>query len=160
LIRLDTQEVAMSARFIIFASPLAAVVLTLACTEARDTATAQTAVPIPVVTIVTTDYAYEAPDTVPAGFTVFRLVNRGHEGHSAAIVRFEAGRTLPEYLDVYAEANRTRSARPTWATFRGGPAALTQGEASATIHLEPGNYAIVCFVPGPDGILHILKHKQ
>lgn len=35
-----------------------------------------------------------------------------------------------------------------------------RGEGNATIYLEPGNYAWVCFVPGPDGVSHLLKHNQ
>jgi hypothetical protein len=114
----------------------------------------------PVVTIIATDYAYEAPDTVQAGVNVFRLVNHGDQVHAATIVRLEAGKTLADYKEAYGEAHRVRGARPTWATFRGGPVAVMRGEGSATLSLEPGNYAWVCFVPGPDSVSHLLKHNQ
>lgn len=65
------------------------------------------------------------------GFVTFRIVNRGNEGHGATIVRLEGGRTL------------------------------TPGDSSATTnYLEPGNCALVCFVPGASGILHLLEHNQ
>ena len=146
----------MSAHPIMSAWPIAAVVLAPACTGNREVTTTES----PVVTIIATDYAYEAPDTVLAGFIVFRIANHGDQAHAATVVRLEAGRTLPEYLEAYGEANRTRGPRPTWAKFLGGPAALTRGEGNATLHLEPGNYALVCFVPGPTGVSHLLEHKQ
>ena len=115
----------------------------------------------PVLTVTATDYALEAPDTVPSGLTVVRLVNRGDQPHAATLVRLDAGKTLPEYIQAYGEANRARAARPDWASFHGGPSALMpQGEGNATLHLQPGNYAWVCFVPGPSGTAHLLEHNQ
>jgi hypothetical protein len=153
----------MSARSIVSASPIASVVLALACAPGGDTNTNVTekagGTP-PVVTLMATDYAYEAPGTVSAGFTVFRLVNRGDEFHGATIVRLEPGRTLPEYIDAYGEAQRTRGARPVWAKFLGGPYAPPHAESTATLYLEPGTYAWVCFAPGSDGNAHLLTHKQ
>jgi hypothetical protein len=114
-----------------------------------------------VVTISATDYAFEAPDTLRAGWTRVRLVNRCDQPHAATLVRLDPGRTLPEYIQAYREANRTRGARPDWARFLGGPVALLpHGEGNATLQLEPGNYAWVCFVPGSDHIAHVLAHNQ
>jgi hypothetical protein len=141
--------------------PIAAVVLVLACNGSRAATNTQTkAGAPPVVTIIATNYAYEAPDTVPAGVNVFRLVNRGDQPHAATIVRLEDGKTLSDYMEAYREAHRTRGARPAWAKFRGGPMAPIRGEGNATLYLEPGNYAWVCFVPGPDGVSHMLKDNQ
>jgi hypothetical protein len=148
-------------RSITSAWPIAAVVLVVPGNASRLATNAQTkAGAPPVVTIIATDYAYEAPDTVPAGFNVFRIVNHGDQAHAATIVRLEAGKTLSDYIEAYREANRTRGARPAWAKFRGGPVAFMRGEGDATLYLEPGNYAWVCFVPDPDGVSHLLKHNQ
>ena len=84
----------MSARSIVSASPIVSVVLALGCAPGGDTntnVTEKAGGPPPVVTLMATDYAYEAPGTVSAGFTVFRLVNRGDEFHGATIVRLEPG---------------------------------------------------------------------
>ncbi|HET6341769.1 MAG TPA: hypothetical protein VFG78_06245 [Gemmatimonadota bacterium] len=115
-----------------------------------------------VLTITATDYALEAPDTVSAGFSVVRIVNHGEEAHGATLVRLEEDKTLADYLEAYAEANLTRSARPDWARFLGGTLSLIppRGEGTVTLELEPGNYAWVCFVPGSDGTVHLLGHKQ
>lgn len=113
------------------------------------------------VTITATDSTLEAPDTLPAGFIAARLVNHGTQPHAATLVRLDDGRNLPEYIAAYREANRTKTPRPSWATFHGGPAAmLSHGEGHAILHLEPGDYAWVCFVPGPDGVSHLIAHQQ
>jgi hypothetical protein len=135
-------------------------VVAFACMAEVSGNNMETAVPPPVITVTATDYAFEAPNTVTAGFTTFRIENQGDQMHGATVVRLESGRTLPEYIAAYGEANRTRGARPAWAKFLGGSVALPHSEGRATLYLEPGNYAWVCFVPGPDGILHLLKHNQ
>ena len=89
----------MSAGSILSLLPIAPVVVAVACAPeggANPNIAEKAAGPPPVVTLTATDHAYEAPETVPAGFTVFRLVNRGDEFHGATIVRLEGGRTLPE----------------------------------------------------------------
>ncbi|MDB4892292.1 MAG: hypothetical protein JWL61_4147, partial [Gemmatimonadetes bacterium] len=58
-----------------------------------------TAVPTPktaarVVTVVARDYAFEAPDTVAAGRTEVRLLNRGKEAHHAYLMRLDGGKKL------------------------------------------------------------------
>jgi hypothetical protein len=47
---------------------------------------------------------------------------------------------------------------PDWMKFAGGPNAAAPGhEVSATSVLEPGNYAWLCFIPSPDGVMHAAK---
>ena len=122
--------------------------------SARTVAAAPT-----VVTITATDYALQAPDTIAAGFTTFRLVNNSDQVHMAQLIRLEPGRTMEEYIQAYSESFRTRSPRPTWATRAGGPgAASPRGTSTATQYLEPGSYLWVCNVnPPPDRIPHVMK---
>src|SRR6266516_5286675 len=49
-----------------------------------------------VVTITATDYAFSAPDTIPAGLTTLRLVNQGKELHHASLVRLSEGNTIAD----------------------------------------------------------------
>ena len=59
--------------------------------------------PPAVVTIIATDFAFGAPDTIVAGLTTFRMVNHGREPHQAVI--FGApGKTFEE-LEAAAQAN-------------------------------------------------------
>ena len=42
--------------------------------------------------------------------------------------------------------------------FVGGPNAIVPGkEATGTVVLQPGHYAWVCFIPGPDNVPHMAK---
>jgi hypothetical protein len=106
-----------------------------------------------VVTIVATDYAFSAPDTIPAGFTTFRMANRGQEPHQAVILGVN-GRTFEE-IEV---AMRKEGPIPEWLMFPAGPGVVLRGDSSnATGDVAPGNYVIACFLPSPDGELHVMK---
>lgn len=64
-----------------------------------------------VVTVIATDYAFSAPDTIPAGLTTLNLVNHGREVHEAVLVRFDSGKTLADGELTGLIANGTLHAR-------------------------------------------------
>ena len=106
-----------------------------------------------VVTIVATDYAFAGPDTILAGLTTFKLLNLGKEPHQGVIVG-ASGKTWDE---IRAAVMATGPIAP-WLTFPAGPGVVVGGDSSnATSRLEPGNYFVVCFIPSPDGIPHVMK---
>ncbi len=106
-----------------------------------------------IVTIVATDYAFAAPDTIAAGLTTFTLLNQGHEPHQAVIVGASA-----KTWDEIRSAMMSQGPIAPWLSFPGGPAVVSAGDSSnATTRLEPGNYFIVCFIPSPDGVPHVSK---
>jgi hypothetical protein len=105
------------------------------------------------VTIVATDYAFAAPDTIPSGLTTFKMVNRGREPHQAVVIG-APGRTWDE---IRAAMTAPGPFAP-WLTFPGGPGTVAGGDsANATARLEPGNYFIVCFISSADGVMHVMK---
>ena len=104
------------------------------------------------VTITTTDYAFTMPDTITAGVTELALVNRGKEPHHAWIIRLDSAKTLK---DVFA-ALQAGGPPPKWAVDVGGPNAGAPN-STAFLDLKPGRYAVVCFIPSPDGKPHIMK---
>ena len=104
------------------------------------------------VTITTTDYAFTMPDTIVAGVTELQLVNAGREPHHAWIIRLDSAKTLK---DVFA-AMQAGGPPPKWAVDVGGPNAGAPNSA-AILDLKPGRYAVVCFIPSPDGKPHIMK---
>lgn len=117
--------------------------------------------PPAVVTIIATDFAFGAPDTIVAGLTTFRMLNHGREPHQAVI--FGApGKTFEELEAAMAP---TPSQSEWWQaflkigpTFPGGPGVVVAGDSSVvTANLKPGNYEIVCFIPSPDGREHVKK---
>lgn len=154
----------MKANMARLAIPLASLIVAAACGSAGSSEGQEPrtigAAPREV-TITATDHAFEAPDTVQAGWNTVRLVNHGEQIHEATLVQLEDGRTLQEYMHAYGEAVRTGGARPEWATFLGGPSSVQpHGDGSATLYLEPGNYAWGCWAPDSDGTPHLLGHDQ
>lgn len=111
-----------------------------------------------VVSLTATEYAFEAPDTIPAGWTDFRLANRGQEIHYGHIVRLEPGKTVQDLVDAYAEAIRTSGPRPKWVTRFGGPGGAAPGDSSrVTQYLEPGSYVWICPIEDHSGTPHFSK---
>jgi hypothetical protein len=107
----------------------------------------------PPITITATEYAFSGPDTVPAGLVTLRIVNAGREPHQAGVVRIEGSRT-PHEIAAALES----STPPPWMAFAGGPDAVNSGDtATATQRLAPGTYVLVCFLPSPDGTMHLEK---
>lgn len=107
-----------------------------------------------VVTIQASEFAFTAPSTLPAGPTTFRLVNKGQQVHHLAIMRLEQGKTL---ADVEA-AMKQPGPPPAWAVMVGGPNAASPGASvEDVVDLKPGSYLLACFVPGPDGVPHVMK---
>ena len=107
-----------------------------------------------VVTITAADYTFDAPSEIPAGVTTFRLVNRGPELHHVQLVKLSEGKTADDFL----AALKAGGPPPAWATMAGGPnPPNTGGTAVTTVALEPGNYAMLCFIPSADGVPHVMK---
>lgn len=130
----------------------------LACRPAdRQAEAASTATPIPnVFTVVTEEYQFKLPSTsIPAGLTTIRLVNTGKEFHHIQLYRLTDGKAFADFT----AAMQTPGPLPAWAVAAGGPNPAAPGlpEPSVTLRLEPGPYAMVCYVPGPDGLPHLAK---
>jgi hypothetical protein len=110
-----------------------------------------------VVTVVASDYAFQVADTIPAGLTTLRLVNKGPDLHHIYMVRFAAGKSLSD-LAEFMKANPHGPA-PTWVSDVGGPNTPVPGaESNATLMLAPGRYAMLCVIPAmKDGQPHVMK---
>jgi hypothetical protein len=122
-----------------------------ASTSSSDTAAAASPTTIQ---ITTKDFAFDAPAKIPAGLVTMRLANHGKELHHAQVVKLEEGKTIEDL----AKAVKTAGPPPSWVKFVGGPNAVVPGkEANATAVLEPGRYAYLCFIFGPDRVLHANK---
>ncbi|HEU4631284.1 MAG TPA: hypothetical protein VFS08_16145 [Gemmatimonadaceae bacterium] len=142
--------------------PAALLALAAACTTektADDAADAPAATPAAsadarVVTVHARDFAFQLPDTIEAGFTTLRLVNDGPDLHHVQLLRLDAGHTMDELM----AAMRNPGPPPAWVHDVGGPNTPAPGDtAEAALDLAAGNYAVVCFIPAPDGMPHIMK---
>jgi uncharacterized cupredoxin-like copper-binding protein len=105
--------------------------------------------------ITAADFHFQAPRTTPAGITTIHLLNNGPDFHHVQLVRLKSGHTPTELVELFAKGAEQL---PEWATFVGGPNSPAPGAASeATLDLEAGEYALVCIIPGSDGIPHLMK---
>lgn len=119
-----------------------------------------------VVDVRASEFSFQAPDTIPAGLTTFRLLQtglvvdrvragaRGREAisdkgddtrgmHMLWVVRLDSGKTVA-HLHAAAQAGERMTP---WARQIGGPGfILPPSTTNATLDLEPGNYALVCYV--------------
>ena len=134
---------------------LATAALLLASTACTKSGDARESAPLSnVVTVTASDFAFQAPATIPAGLTTFRLLNKGPELHHVQLVKIEDRHTVQELMAGASHAGPP----PPWITFMGGPnAPVPGGESQATLNLGPGSYALLCFIPSADGVPHIMK---
>jgi hypothetical protein len=99
------------------------------------------------------EFAFEGPDTISAGLAMFHLTGAGQELHHLALMKLIEGKTYADF-----EAAMKAGPPPAWAVPYGGVNPPAPGETTiASEVLEPGNYAIVCFVEGPDHKPHLAK---
>jgi hypothetical protein len=156
-------------RFASAVATTAAITVLVACSNtkaeranARDSSAAPATAGTPattaganVVTITAKEYSYDAPAEIPAGLTTIRLVSAGKEVHHVSLIKLEDGKTVQDF----AAAMKTPGPFPSWAVEMGGPNPPHPdgGVAEVTQVLAPGNYLLVCFVPGADGLPHVTK---
>lgn len=117
------------------------------------------------VDVVVTGHSLELPETIPSGWTTFRLKNRSPEVHFGVVELLPEGRTvedsIEEVVPVFQEGLDRLNAGdpdafgafgdlPAWyfdVVFMGGPGLVAPGEtAETTVFLEPGTYVLECYV--------------
>lgn len=116
--------------------------------QAADTAAAAPAAPN-LVHVTATEYAFQAPDTLPSGVTTFHLMNNGKEAHHLVLLR------IP--IEDFKKADLSAPPPPDLVVMGGPNAAPPSGTAEATLDLAPGSYTMVCFIPAADGKMHVMK---
>lgn len=131
------------------------------------------------VTVTAKDFEFQAPERVASGWNTFRFVNESEEQeHFFVLWKLPEGRTFADYrrdvvetfgdvwnrydagdLDREGTLEALGKELPSWffEELQGaGGAALTEpgGSSQVTLHLEPGTYAIECYVKTPQGTFH------
>ncbi len=133
------------------------------------------------VEITTADYAFIAPDTIPSGWITFVLNNsKAIHVHEISISKLPNGigyqdytqdfegsweKILKELQDGQIERSgilsREEALLPSWADgvkYICSRGLVSPGrKASRTVFLEPGQYAMECWVKTQDGAIHISK---
>jgi hypothetical protein len=126
--------------------------LLAACGKTEPPAEQAAAAPPPapnMVHVTATDYAFQAPDTLPSGVTTFHLMNEGKEPHHVVLLK------LP-FADLQ-KVNLAGPPPPDLVVLGGPNAAPPGGTAEATVDLIPGSYTMVCLIPGADGKPHMMR---
>jgi uncharacterized cupredoxin-like copper-binding protein len=105
----------------------------------------------PHVTITAHEYGFTLPAQMPAGWVDVTLHNTGKEGHQIAFAKL--GSTTFAAFKTAAGATNVKALKEV--QFVGGPNNVEPGSSvTATIHLEPGEYGVACFIPANDGKAH------
>jgi hypothetical protein len=131
----------------------------------------------PVIDVTAVDYAYAAPDTIPAGWVTFRMTNKGQESHHFHLNRLPEGRSYADFREAFkkpadslmhlvdlgkleleqAEA-AIDSLAPDWAEeiqTKGGVGLVSPGRTGKTTHIvKPGHYVVVCVINAPNERIH------
>ncbi len=111
-----------------------------------------------VFTITAKEFSFTASDTLTAGMVTIKLLNQGTELHHVQLLKLDEGHTAAELAEGLKHMKPT-DPPPPWIHEVAGPNSPVPGtgEFSITEDIAPGNYAIVCFIPGADHIPHAMK---
>lgn len=101
------------------------------------------------------EFTFKFAAPIRAGRTSFVLTNSGGQAHFMGLAQILPGHTMEEALAFEGdpeEAGLMKDAGDTGLAAVGG-----EDEEVLNADLAPGNYAMVCFIPGPDGTPHALS---
>jgi hypothetical protein len=144
----------MNRLFKLFVATTIAALTIGACIAVNPTAPAVVAT-IPEVTIMASEYAFEVPKAIEAGLVRIKFHDHGQEVHHVQFVRLNDGVTFEQFT---AAMQKGEAEAMSLITFPGGVALIDPGSnASAVINLIAGDYVLLCFVPAPDGVPHVVK---
>jgi len=153
---------------------LVATLPTLACAPGEQAPPATGAPESPgVVEVTALGTTFDAPDSIPSGWTTFRFRNASEMTHFALVERLPEGQGIAsqqaEVAPVFQDGMNLLAAGdvdgamarfgelPEWfggIAFVGGPGLTGPGQTSeATVHLEPGTYLLECYVKTA-GVFH------
>jgi hypothetical protein len=132
--------------------------------NAQDaTPTAVTGPDYPETIITAVDYAFGLPATIPGGWNRITMRNAGEMEHHAMLMALPAGSTWEAFMEA-AEATVADFETTGMVDYGplllagasyGGPGSVGPDyESSVVLYLDPGEFAVVCAIPAPDGMPH------
>lgn len=146
--------------------------LLLSCQDKKDGNQTTTT---PTVDITTTGMNFEMPAELPSGWSTFNYNNQSKEEHffileklpdSIRLTHYK-NELLPPFKEMYSailsgrfdEAQKAMGKFPAWLykmQNSGGVGLLSGGQSgTTTINLQPGYYAVECYVRMPNGLPHV-----
>lgn len=100
------------------------------------------------------EYSFGVDPTLSAGLTAFSLDNVGEEEHEMVLFKLVEGATVDDALAA------ERAGEDPEQFFAGPPEVGVAGPGEQTFvntELTPGTYAMVCFIPTPEGMPHVTQ---
>jgi uncharacterized cupredoxin-like copper-binding protein len=114
-----------------------------------EPAAEQPAPPDAYASVVTSDFQFDAPDTLPSGEQVIEVQNDGPQPHEMTLVKLDEGVTFEDLQALLASEEEPTGPPPF--SSAGGLGAIAPGTSGyTTLNLDAGTYALLCFVPDPD----------
>lgn len=119
---------------------------------AGDTTTTAAVKARPHITIDARDYGLSLPAQIPSGYVDVTLHNSGKVADQIAFAKLGSA----SFAAFKAAASTTNVKALTGEQFVGGPNNVDPGRSvTATVHFEPGEYGVACFIPADtDGKPH------
>lgn len=105
-------------------------------------------------TVTAVDYAYDAPDSLEAGYVDLTFVNEGSEPHHLQIARLNDGVSAEA---LQAALQQGPEAALPLVELVGGVGVLLPGERQTVVTdlSRPGTYVELCFVENAEGVPHL-----
>lgn len=102
------------------------------------------------------DYSFAGPDTIQGGLVTLQFRNMGKEPHHLQLLKFNDNVTPAQVTGALSSGNPDAVFQ--FVAADGGVGAIDPtGSAQAVLNLQAGQYAMVCFIAGPDGVPHVAK---
>jgi len=132
------------------------------------------------ITILAEDYAYQAPDQIPSGWTTIQFENHGNEPHFLLVAKVPEGKNLDDYassivmpfnevwyklrdegLDQELIFEELGPNLPEWFAeieFVGGTGIVPPGaNTEVTLNLTSGTHILECYFKNEEGELHSVE---
>lgn len=91
------------------------------------------------------DFTFVVPSNMPAGPAILKVTNQGPQTHEIDLTKLHDGKNAADLKNWLSSTNPNG---PPPADFAGGMGALAPGSSGwLKTSLQPGNYAVLCFVP-------------
>jgi hypothetical protein len=95
-------------------------------------------------TYIATEFAFEGPETLPAGDLTLTLDNQGEQNHEMAVFELLDGKSIDDVNALFEEG--MPKGPPEWAREVGGTGAKPGETGELEADMTPGDYVLLCFV--------------
>ena len=110
------------------------------------------AAPTPDITISLSDYDFTLSKPLAAGRHVVKIENTAAQPHELVLVKLEPGKTVQQAVEWLEKMQGPPPGTP----LGMGVSPLSSGQVNyVTMDLTPGEYGFICFLPAPDGRIHV-----